>query len=265
MLLDMAHRSMRCYAGSHVAGLVRGQLRRRGFTTASNAAKAAQTSDRVDRAFAQIKRDFLSKPDKSGAGGIDAGVAPLCAAINDLAGVFTTSSCAGRALLWMGDEPPGKKSGTPRLTRPWVSHDIPEDAAFMNIAFGFVGKEDATLWLRYEPLILHVCCKDWITARRMLAACRAAGLKRLAVFGNGPQVSRREDGDATWRLEIEGNDRLDMPLVVGGARAFNASGEAGLDDWLLKTVQRKFERNSERIERLKDLMVLARSEEGVAT
>ena len=75
--------------------------------------------------FEHRKQTFLAKCDKSSAGEIDEKAREICAEINARPAFFTTSSCAGRALIWRGD---GVKS-TECFSRWRVTHDLVEDAA----------------------------------------------------------------------------------------------------------------------------------------
>lgn len=55
------------------------------------------------RGFQDRKENALGKRDKSNAGRIDPRAVDICAAINERVEFFTTSSCAGRCLLYRGD------------------------------------------------------------------------------------------------------------------------------------------------------------------
>mmetsp|Transcript_79284 Transcript_79284/g.232894 ORF Transcript_79284/g.232894 Transcript_79284/m.232894 type:complete len:295 (-) Transcript_79284:13-897(-) len=224
-----------------------------------------------DRVFANLKSNFLRKPDKSHAGRIDPGIAPLCEALNRRDDVFTSSSCAGRALLWLGDEPPAKRRGAPAfLPRALSTHEPGGVAGLLDGAVDYdraasegdgEGRDvAATVWLRFEPLVLHVCCRDWPAAQALLAAARSAGLKKAAVAGPGPGLVQRSDVRA-WHVAIEGDERLEMPLVVGGQPAFplcaapSDRGEAALREWLESALRRKFERNAGRTQRFLEAVV----------
>jgi len=236
-----------------------------------------------DRAFANLKKSFLGKPDKSGAGQIDPAIAPLCEVLNRRVDIFTTSSCSGRAVLWLGDEPPLKRRGTPALVRLHVSHDAARVPALLDEATAAIAaqrSEEVTmpaptphasaLWLRFEPMALHVCCRDWDSAWALVVAARAAGLKRTAVSGPGPgprsavRSCRRVSGDGggaapgAWRVALEGAERLEMPLAVQGRPAYPLE-EPGMREWLESTVLRKFERNAAKTQRLLNILITERS------
>eukprot|EP00930_Biecheleria_cincta_P015971 TRINITY_DN1313_c1_g1_i1.p1 TRINITY_DN1313_c1_g1~~TRINITY_DN1313_c1_g1_i1.p1 ORF type:complete len:368 (+),score=53.50 TRINITY_DN1313_c1_g1_i1:114-1217(+) len=64
---------------------------------------AASTGQAGLSGFQARKESALGKRDKSNAGRIDPRAVDICAAINDRSEYFTTSSCAGRCLLYRGD------------------------------------------------------------------------------------------------------------------------------------------------------------------
>lgn len=218
-----------------------------------------------DTVFAQMKRSFLTKPDKSRAGSVDPLIEPVCAVLNNMADVFTTSSCSGRAVLWQGEDPPSKRRGTPRF-KPLSEHDPDRAHTLLQAAAGILagsqqGDEDLTFWLRYEPMILHMNCRDLGAVRKVLAAARTAGLKRTAIFAPGPRLvaPRKVKTDCgvngavrpdkvprtemrSWRLCVEGDERLEMPLIIRGQPCYPL-GEERLQKWLLDALLRKFERN----------------------
>lgn len=231
----------------------------RGPGTATTYAKG-RLVDRASRTFADMKRSFLSKPDKSSAGKIDEAIVPLCAALNRRSDVFTTSSCSGRAYLWFGDRPPAKRREAPRLSKLGETHSPCGAGGLLEAAapLGESPGEGRTLWLRFEPLILHLCCRSWTTARSLVVAARAAGLKRTAISGPGPVLARRASYIRGWRLVVEGDERLEMPLVVGGRRAF-PSNDPVLHAWLEQSVREKFERNAAKTRRLLEVVAAKRS------
>src|SRR3989338_7510974 len=98
--------------------------------------------------FENEKKNFLTKLDKSKKGSVDDKIRPLLEIINAHPCYYTTSSCSGRVYLWRGS---GKKNET-----EWIkmSHNpITEDFLTPPPSKGVV-------WLRLEPVIIHVCAKD---------------------------------------------------------------------------------------------------------
>ena len=74
--------------------------------------------------FNRRKINCLSKMDKSAAGRIDYYAVEICELINKLDDFYTTSSCAGRCLLWRGIGIKGTTKGT--FERFRVNHGLIE-------------------------------------------------------------------------------------------------------------------------------------------
>lgn len=159
--------------------------------------------------FANSKNQCLGKRDKSDAGRIDPRAVDICSVINEREEMFTTSSCSGRSFIYMG---PGIKS-TKRFSRVRISHDKIKDAKRYfdlrtlesdptggadpirvesqdNFEPSDTSKEDLnvrneelseasssegdSIWLRFEPFILHVACRSLGAASALMAAARPA-------------------------------------------------------------------------------------------
>lgn len=223
--------------------------------------------------FGRRKLNCLGKIDKSSAGRIDSHAVEICGAINEMPDFYTTSSCAGRTHLWRGV---GYK-GTTNFERFRVNHELIEDVSkYFDLqvsateqerpgeeeaARGRDGEEgasdelmspyqqpmdmdveaDGTLWLRCEPFILHVCCRNLRAARALVAASRTA-------FKNVGLQSWKDD---KFMVCIWGDDGLDMPLTVPGTQ-----GQQDLfptlaqKEWLKTVVNGKHLRNWAKIDRL---------------
>jgi len=199
---------------------------------------------RRERVFEQLKRDFLGKPDKSRAGRIDKPIASVCAALNRRPDAYTTSSCSGRAIVWFGEEPPSKRRGAPQfLPTSRVEHRPDGVGALLDFVESMPPGAQ-TAWLRFEPMVLDMCCRDLGAVRRLLSLARQAGLKRTAVSSPGPRLGRASR--CAWRLYVQGEERLEMPLLARGRAVFPLACER---TWLEGVVLRKFERNAERTQR----------------
>mmetsp|Transcript_49091 Transcript_49091/g.114826 ORF Transcript_49091/g.114826 Transcript_49091/m.114826 type:complete len:601 (-) Transcript_49091:8-1810(-) len=253
-------------------------------------------------AFEQRKRTFLSKDDKSSAGGIDKHCVEVCKVINARPAFFTTSSCSGRAFLWRGD---GVKS-TDNFTRYKVTHELVEDAGtyfdlrslqalepshqkiaqrvnpieldtinsfFMDDVMDVDAKgaalhktsrekslatscwsclsgchpralwqllmrpkrNEPVTWLRFEPFILHVACRDLTAAAALIAAARS-------VFKN---VGLQSWTELKYMVAIWGDEGLDMPLTApDGSPVFQ-----GNEEWLKSLVNERHLRNWAKITR----------------
>ncbi|CAM9562405.1 unnamed protein product, partial [Heterosigma akashiwo] len=227
--------------------------------------------------FQLHKVNCLSKLDKSAAGRIDPQCVEICQAINDLTDFYTTSSCAGRTLIWRGCGYKGTQGK--RFERFRVNHDLIEDVDEYLQLDGLdddVGNDvpvhheeedslgqppspdapamaplaqsedldlesDGTLWLRMEPFILHVSCRTLPAAEALIAACRRA-------FKNVGLQSWRE---RKYMVCVWGDDGLDMPITApgsgGAAPLFPLPAQRA---WLRDIVNRKHRRNWGKIARL---------------
>jgi len=102
-------------------------------------------------------------------------VSSLVDAINKSDSYYTTSSCSGRIVVSQADVL-NKKSSFSFLGK-WhetVTLSAVEDAVERY--------EDGVLWFKFEPMILHVCCKDIDSASRFLEIVYRSGFKRSGVY-----------------------------------------------------------------------------------
>ena len=147
--------------------------------------------------FANDKKTFLAKADKSKKGEIDEKVKPLLSIINQNPTLYTTSSCSGRVYLWRGS---GKKNETEWLK---VSHDLITEEFFQIQEAGF-------LWLRVEPFIMHICCADLETAAALLEAVRTI-YKKSCLLSISHKII----------VEVRGSEVIEMPLYDEGKFLWN--------------------------------------------
>ncbi len=191
--------------------------------------------------FDKQKQKYLAElesglRDKSKKGFIDAEIKELVAVINKHPSYYTTSSCSGRILLY-ATSPDRKKNETEWIL---VSHqevllsEVSEKLKSMNtISSGIV-------FFRFEPLILHIVCKDLDAAQRLLLLCNTAGLKHSGAISLGERIV----------VEIIGNDRLDAPVAKDGTLLITLEGISHF----VADANEKMKRNVERIDRLKTEM-----------
>lgn len=171
--------------------------------------------------FLNDKKTFLAKLDKSKKGEVDEKVVPLLKKINYLENYYTTSSCSGRVYLWKGS---GKKNETEWLK---ISHDLVDDKFFQ-----LEGRErKGLIWLRVEPLILHVCCRSLEAASRLLERARKI-FKKSCLLSVGHKII----------VEVRGSEFIEMPLYKGGELLFK--GEL---TYLAELVNQKLRKIFERI------------------
>ncbi len=169
--------------------------------------------------FPNQKKLYLQKQDKSKKGEIDEKVLPLLQLINAHDDYYTTSSCSGRVYLWQGS---GKKNEVEWLR---VSHEpITEDFLELSIT-----DKKGLIWLRLEPFILHVACKD-IKAANHLAELARKIYKKSCILTVSNKII----------VEIRGSELVEMPLYDEGKELF--SGEKG---WLVELLNEKM-RNIEK-------------------
>jgi tRNA wybutosine-synthesizing protein 3 len=165
--------------------------------------------------FTNEKKVALSKLDKSKKGSIDSGVKGLVDLINSKEEYYTTSSCSGRVVLWQNG---GKNEGK------WlkVSHDLIE-----KVFFDVSSQE--LVWLRVDPFIIHIACRDLDTANVLLD-------KAKLIFKKSCLLDFRKK----FVVEIMASERMEMPFYSGKV-LFNDL------DMLLELVNGKLRRNKERI------------------
>lgn len=197
-----------------------------------------QQQQRHNHAFAHAKRQALTtKADKSSVGAWDIRVRPVCALLNDLCdSYYTTSSCSGRCFVYTGE---GNKQQQQRdFTRWAVSHDPVDGTTYWETeALPIVSTSNASedIWFRFEPFLLHVACRSWTAARRLVDATRPI-FKNVGVTAGSAQ---------RYIVAIWGDEGLEMPLVVQGERVHTMEVCRG---WLTRTVNTKFERNQRKLD-----------------
>jgi len=125
--------------------------------------------------FLQQKKQFLSKPDKSGIGGIDEDIRKLVDLINRNPNFYTTSSCAGRIILMRET---GKKQESVFV---FVTH---KKARADEIRYALLHDKRATnmIYLKEEPCILHAACRTIEDASRLVNLARQSGWKKSGII-----------------------------------------------------------------------------------
>ena len=129
--------------------------------------------------------------DRSKKGSIDEKIIPLLEKINAKPDHYTTSSCSGRILMM--------KYGEKKNQAKWLfsSHDpIQKLPAF---------KEKGVLWLKVDPMILHVCCRSLEDADRLLRLARKM-FRRAGIISLGRKTT----------VEIQGSEKMEMPIMHKG-------------------------------------------------
>ena len=135
--------------------------------------------------FENRKKTFLLKQDKSRKGEIDKKILPLVEKINSSNDYFTTSSCSGRIMVVKTAE---KKNQAEWL---FVSHDIVKELKLSS---------EPGSWFKFEPPILHVCCRDIVCAQKLLDIARPL-FKLSGIISTSKII-----------VEIRGTERIEAPM-----------------------------------------------------
>jgi tRNA wybutosine-synthesizing protein 3 len=131
-------------------------------------------------------------------GEVDEPALRLLDKINAQNNLFTSSSCWGRILLI---DFAGKK-GESKFRAKW--HRAVD---FSEVKEALETAEGEQLWLRAEPLIIHVSCRDIDAMKRVLDIKNAAGIKRGGVF---------HIGEDRIQIELEGTQRMETLVKING-------------------------------------------------
>lgn len=146
--------------------------------------------------FPHEKKQFLSKPDKSFAGGIDEAILPLCRLINSKQDYYTTSSCAGRILLIKETE---KKQEKVFL---FITHKKTSLSEIKKVLSKIKSKE--LIYFKHEPVILHAACKNLADAFSLVNKALNAGWKKSGI------ISKNN------RVELVSTEILAAPIMKNG-------------------------------------------------
>ena len=172
--------------------------------------------------FLNDKKTFLAKLDKSKKGDIDERILPLIKIINSKPNYYTTSSCSGRVYFWRGS---GKKNENEWIN---VHHEL-IDASFFELE-----DKSGLIWLRLEPMILHIACKDLDSANLLLEKIRIL-YKKSCILSASHKII----------IEIRGSEMIEMPFYENGKLLFN-----GERDWLIGLINEKMSKIWKGIEKL---------------
>ncbi|MEM0372524.1 MAG: hypothetical protein QXO69_01645 [archaeon] len=179
-------------------------------------------------AFDALKKNAMKKLEKAKRDNLaDEPALALLDEINSKQDYFTSSSCYGRIMLINFAGEKGRANFIARWHRS-VSFDEVKKA---------LENAKGTIWLRMEPLILHVSCRDVESAACFLRAKDRAGIKRGGIFS----VS-----EGRVQIEIEGTQRVEALIKMNGEQLVS-------DDYVKKIVgiaNERFSRNAHDWEKL---------------
>ncbi|MBU0471692.1 MAG: hypothetical protein KKF89_02820 [Nanoarchaeota archaeon] len=138
--------------------------------------------------------------DKSNKGSVDKPIQNLLDKINTLDDYYTTSSCSGRIILIKIPES-GSKKDTNFLLR---THELANADELITLIHKL--KELETVWLRQEPVILHVAARTLKDASKLLRLVRIIGFKRCGLF----EVEKR------FLMELVSTEKIDAIIAKDG-------------------------------------------------
>ena len=178
--------------------------------------------------FEKEKKEFLEKRDKSKKGYLDIKIKKLTTKLNSLDDFFTTSSCAGRILLFSLPSS-NKKNEVQYLfnSHKKIQSNKINDTIKKILKIIKLKKIKNDVWFRVDGAILHVASNNIDSARKLLNAARDIGFRRSGIISLGKNrvtmelistekieaiVSRNGklliDGDYFKVLVKEGNNKL---------------------------------------------------------
>ena len=212
-------------------------------------AASGATATAFDRLRAKTVADLTSNAnDRSLAGGVDPQVRALVDRINECPDLFTTSSCGGRVTLFHRvddaapplplpptgvDESqpvtPAKAKRGRGLGVLFSSHDPLESVGdtatqlwrrHVEAGEGALAPPTAALGgfieAKYEPLILHVRCRDLDTGERLLKAATQAGYRRSGLVSlRLPASISAAGGNQAPLVEVKGGFGFNTLVCVG--------------------------------------------------
>jgi tRNA wybutosine-synthesizing protein 3 len=180
--------------------------------------------------FEQQKQHQLSKGDMSKKGFIDEEIKFLVEKLNKMPEFYTTSSCAGRALLL-------EKKSAKKFDIDWIYSDH-GGANLKKIKKVLENPPKNPVWLKQESAILHICCKDEAIAAKLLVVCKHSGFKHSGILSLGKRII----------VQVLSSESLETIIAD--------KGEVLVDDNYIKILvgeaNKKMKQNKERIKRLYD-------------
>jgi tRNA wybutosine-synthesizing protein 3 len=165
-------------------------------------------------------------------GEIDEDLIPLLNKINSLEDYVTLSSCSGRiAVVDLDDF--GKKLNSEFLGK-WHS-----SVSFEKVVSAIMKSKRQT-WFIQSPPIIHVACKDWNSAKKLLEISNNAGFRRSGLISLENLV-----------VEIASFERIELPVALAGKMVVSEDYLRILVDF----ANRKLERGKEKLRRLYEMVI----------
>jgi tRNA wybutosine-synthesizing protein 3 len=156
--------------------------------------------EKSETIFKMIKEHHKKTFEKSKKEGkMDLEFLPLCESIAKKTEYFTSSCCSGRMVLVGLDKKERKKESA--FHRKWH-----RKIKFKELKKGIETFNGEVLWLKQEPIILHIGTNKTENAKKILALCEKIGIKR---FG----IKVLKEGKII--IEIVGTHNINIPVKEG--------------------------------------------------
>lgn len=152
--------------------------------------------------FLRAKQGRLGRKDKSSIGAIDKPILKLCNKINKSEDYYTLSSCSGRIVLIRETE--DKQAGL----FIFRTHDRISFNGLKKELERIVnsGKEKGLIYLKQEPCVLAISCRDLKKEQEILDKARAVGWKKSGITTTSGK----------FVVELFSTERIDVPIMNKG-------------------------------------------------
>lgn len=148
----------------------------------------------MERFSAQKKEAVNEFTASVAVGDVDEKIIPLLEKINAHPDYYTTSSCAGRIVVFQDKGGKFKSKFKGKWHGPVTWQNV----------LSKIAPCDGTLWFRVEPPIIHVGAANLDAAGKMIEKALTSGFKRT-----GMQTVKKE----RYMLEILSTERFDAPIM----------------------------------------------------
>ena len=200
--------------------------------------------------FLNQKKQALSKKDKSAKKEIDEKAKEVVDVINKNDFMFTTSSCAGRAILMR--ESGKKQKGA--IIKAWhekiklsdLQHQLEELKHKKDSQ-----KDSQMIYFKFEPPIYHVICFDFDTAAKLVNIARQIGFKKSGFYYGKRKFPV---------VEIRGSEEISLPIFFR-----NTIVDSGYLKLLIKEVNKKFEQIWKKQKKLKAMIKNLMKDQNIKT
>ena len=164
---------------------------------------------------------------------VDELVVPILDKLNSSPDYYTTSSCAGRINIIEVDTFGEKKNAV--FLGTW--HGM---VTFNEVLAALEKRKGRQVWLKSEPPIIHIRCRDLKPAEELLKIAYAAGFKYSSIKSLKKGVL----------VEINSSERLELPLAEGEKLLVTEDYLC----YLTEIANKKIEKSHSKLLRLKKLL-----------